>query len=107
MPSISSLCKAVALSAALTSNNVLASEDWFLMAREGECLAIISLERKLPDIGGISDPDAFVAYLRGKGLKSTEQRFDVRVGKAVQVSVPEKGLSPIFVTAENCPKGRQ
>lgn len=44
MPSISSLCKAVALSAALTSNNVLASEDWFLMAREGKRAVIPPLK---------------------------------------------------------------
>lgn len=45
----------------------LASSEWLLMARHGECAQINSLERKVPDPGDVRDPFAFIQLMRNKG----------------------------------------
>lgn len=102
MSSISALSKAIVTSAALMTHSAEAAEHWFLMARHGECFPVKSLERKFPDIGNISDPEGFVRYLHGKGLKAGTEKVEVQAGKAIQVSVPAKDLYLVFVTAESC-----
>jgi hypothetical protein len=81
-----------------------AAEKWFLMARHGECYSVRTLERKFPDIGTIAEPEAFIKFVRAKGLKVTSKTVPVQAGSAVEVLVPEKELSLVFVTAENCSK---
>jgi hypothetical protein len=80
----------------------LAAETWFLMARHGECSPIAGLARKFPDIGNVADPQAFVDFVRAKGLKVTSQAVAVPGGSAREVLVPEKDLSLLFVTAGLC-----
>ena len=79
-----------------------AAQGWFLMARHGECSPVSVLSRTFPDIGGIADPDAFVKFVRAKGLAVTSKPFPVPAGSAMEVQVPEKSLSLVFVTAELC-----
>jgi hypothetical protein len=81
-----------------------AAQGWFLMARHGECSPVSVLSRTFPDIGGIADPDAFVRFVRAKGLAVTSRPFPVPAGSAMEVQVPEKSLSLVFVTAELCSK---
>jgi hypothetical protein len=45
----------------------LASSEWLFMARHGECAQINSLERKVPDLGDVRDPSAFIQLMRDKG----------------------------------------
>jgi hypothetical protein len=61
------------------------------------------LERKFPDLGNVSSPDAFVAFVRGKGLQVTANSMQLPSGKMQEVSVPEKDLALLFVTEEVCP----
>jgi hypothetical protein len=75
---------------------------WFLMARHGECSPVSVLARTFPDIGGIADPDAFIKFVRAKGLSVSSKPFPVPAGSATEVLVPEKSLSLVFVTAELC-----
>lgn len=84
----------------------LAAEAWFLMARHGECAPVSSLARKFPDLGAIADPEAFVRFVRAKGLRVTTTPLSVQAGAAREVLVPEKELSLVFVTAELCAKAR-
>jgi hypothetical protein len=85
-----------------------AAQGWFLMARHGECSPVSVLARTFPDIGGIADPDAFVKFVRAKGITVSTRPFPVPAGSAMEVLVPEKSLSLLFVTAELCkqPAGR-
>jgi len=85
-------------------SDALAAGKWFLLARHGECLSVRSLESKFPDIGLIAEPEAFVTFARAKGLKVTSNAIPVQVGSAVEVLVPERELSLVFVTAEGCAK---
>jgi len=63
-----------------------------------------SLERKFPDIGTIADPEAFIKFALSKGLKVTSKAVPIQAGSAVEVLVPERELSLVFVTVENCSK---
>ena len=86
----------------MAPTSALAADRWFLMARHGECASIRSLERKLPDIGNIAEPDAFVKFILAKGLKVSSKPVPVQAGSAFEVLVPERELSLLFVTAELC-----
>jgi hypothetical protein len=86
----------------VVSQHALAADKWFLLARHGECFPIRSMERKLPDLGNIADPEAFVKFIRAKGLKVDSKVMPVQTGRAVEVRVPEKELALVFVTADVC-----
>jgi hypothetical protein len=79
-----------------------AADTWVLMGRHGECVPVRSLERKVPDIGDIADPDAFIRHMRGKGLAVTSTAMPVQRGAAVEVRVPGKELALVFATRELC-----
>ena len=91
------VCAGLAVSTALQ-----AAERWLLMSRHGECAPIQVLERKVPALGEVSDPEAFVRSMRQRGYEATLNRFSVPRGKAYEIKVPEKGLFLIFVTSEMC-----
>jgi len=78
------------------------SEKWFLMSRHGECAEIKSLQRKIPDIEGVNDPQSFSKLMKEKGYKVITNELKELQGKAVEVSVPDKGLSLIFVVESVC-----
>ena len=78
------------------------SEKWFLMSRHGECAEIKSLQRKIPDIDGIEDPESFSKLMEEKGYEVITNELKELQGKALEVSVPEKGLSLMFVIGSIC-----
>lgn len=81
---------------------VVAADSWHLMSRHGDCFPIRSLERKFADLGNVSDPDAFVAFVKAKGLDVSSRTISLQGRKAVEVLVPGKDLSLVFVTPESC-----
>lgn len=86
----------------MTPTTTQAAERWFLMSRHGDCAEVGVLKRKVPDLGGVSDPDAFASFMRQKGYEVTSSQISVPKGKAQEVNVPQKELFLIFVTAEMC-----
>ena len=86
----------------LLSQPAFAGQRWFLMSRHGDCFPIRSLERKFPDIGNIAEPEAFIRFVRAKGLAISSRPMPVPAGAAVEVQVPAKELALAFVTAELC-----
>jgi hypothetical protein len=80
----------------------LAAAEWFLMSRHGECAEISSLTRKVPDLGDVRDPSAFIKLMRDKGYQVTMNEVSIPNGKAVEVKVPERELSLMFVPPEVC-----
>ncbi len=78
--------------------------EWFLMSRHGECFEISSLKRKIPDMEGIRDPESFIKLMESKNYKVKIGKLEGLEGKAVQVSVPAKGLDLIFVKKSICQK---
>lgn len=78
------------------------SEKWFLMSRHGECAEIKTLQRKIPDIGGINDPESFIKLMEEKGNEVIKNEPKELKGKAVEVSVPNEGLSLMFVVESVC-----
>jgi hypothetical protein len=81
-----------------------ADARWMLMARHGECAEIATLKRRVPDLGEVADPAAFVAHMRRAGLQVISEPLADTGGKAVQVKVPAKDLSLVFVKQELCGK---
>jgi hypothetical protein len=73
------------------------------MSRHGECTEIAVLERKVAGIGGIDSPTAFIRVMRQRGFDVTERTMPEVGGDAMQVDVPKKGLSLLFVKASLCP----
>ena len=80
---------------------------WLLMSRHGECSEIAALERKVADIEGIDDPTTFVRVMRQRGYEVTERTMPEVGGEAMQVDVPAKGLSLLFVRESLCPDTNQ
>jgi hypothetical protein len=78
------------------------SEEWFLLARHGECAKVEILKRKIPNLGEINDPHEFAALMRKSGYKVTITQNPLPNGRAYEVLVPEKELSLMFVTRELC-----
>ena len=79
------------------------SGKWLLMSRHGECSEIAVLERKVADIDGVDSPSAFIRVMRQRGYDVTERAMPEVGGDAIQVDVPEKGLSLWFVRVSLCP----
>ncbi len=79
-----------------------AAEPWFLMSRHGECARIVTLARRIPDLGAVADPQTFVETMRGKGYAATIVEHALPKGAAFEVRVPDKELSLLFVTADVC-----
>ena len=92
----------------LASASVQASEQWFLMARHGECTKIESesFKRELPDLGAVIDPHSFAVRMRKNGYATTVTQHTfpkgAPKGAAFLVTVPSKELSLFFVTAGLC-----
>ena len=84
------------------SPEALAEEQWLLMARHGECTAIEALKRKVPELGDVNDPDSFVKLMRQGGHTTTAAEVPGSGGRAVEVKVPDRGLSLIFARRELC-----
>jgi len=61
------LCSVALLLMFVERSVALASSEWLFMARHGECAQINSLERKVPDLGDVRDPSAFIQLMRDKG----------------------------------------
>ena len=79
------------------------SGKWLLMSRHGECSEIGVLKRKVSDIDGINNPTDFIRLMRQRGYDVIERTMPDVGGDAMQVDVPEKGLSLLFVRAILCP----
>ena len=78
------------------------TEKWFLMARHGECAEIKSLQRKVPDIEGINDPQSFSKLMKEKCYEVITNELKELQGKAIEISVPDKRLSLMFVIESIC-----
>jgi hypothetical protein len=79
-----------------------AAPEWFLFSRHGECVEIATLKRKVPDLGEIHAPVAFVQFMRSKGYEVMVNEVLIPMGNAVEVRVPERELALMFVTASAC-----
>jgi hypothetical protein len=95
---------ALLLGASFATPAAAQTERWMLMARHGECAEIASLKRKIPDLGEVADPAAFVERMRRSGYQVSSADVALAGGRAVEVRVPEKELSLIFVAAGLCGK---
>lgn len=78
------------------------AETWFLMARHGECNKIEVLKRKVPEIAGVKNPQSFKKLMESMGHKVIIKKLEGLEDKAVQVSVPDKGLDLMFVKKSIC-----
>ena len=82
-------------------------EKWFLMSRHGECADIGVLQRKIPDLGEIEDPQAFIQFMNEKGHEVivedvyASEREELK-GVAFDVRVPAEELSLMFVKSILC-----
>lgn len=85
----------------------LVASGWFLMARHGGCAEFGSLKRKVPDLGEVRDPTAFVTLMRDKGYQVTLNEVSTPNGKVVEVKMQERELSMMFVTPEVCQQSEE
>jgi hypothetical protein len=84
-----------------------AQPAWQLMARHGECAEIgTALRRKVPDIGNVGDPQAFLALMRSKGHAVSSEAMPGLDGRVVSVNVPALELSLLFATREFCKQAK-
>lgn len=72
------------------------------MSRHGGCADIVSLKRKVPDLGEVRDPAVFIQLMRVKGYQVTVNKVTMSTGKVVEIKAPERELFLMFVTQEVC-----
>lgn len=82
-------------------------EKWFLMSRHGECAEIGVLQRKIPDLGNIEDPQTFILFMGKKGHEVIVKdvyanESEGLKGIAFDVQVPAEELSLTFVKSILC-----
>lgn len=70
--------------------------------RHRECADIASLTRKVPDLGEIRDPSAFIQLMRNKGYQETVNKVTTSTRKVVEINAPEQEPFLLFVTPEVC-----
>lgn len=87
---------------ATVAPTIQAAEQWSLMARHGECASVASLERKVPELGEVRDPQAFAALMRKGGHKVSVKQIPTAKGSAYEVVVPERELALVFVPTNLC-----
>lgn len=92
----------VAAVIAAAASSIEAQEQWLLMSRHGECVSISSLKRVFPDMEAVSTPEAFIAFVKRKGLRVTIREFEVPVGQLRGVEVPQKELALWFANRPLC-----
>ena len=80
----------------------LAASEWLLMSRHGECEEIQSLNRKVPDLGDVRDPTAFISLMRDKGYQVTVNEVSMPNGKVAEVKVTERELFLMLVAPDVC-----
>lgn len=102
LPTLRALCIAALAAVQALPANAQAVGPWFLQSRHGECSPVRGLARKFADLGPVADPQAFIEFVRAKGLTVSSTALPVQAGAAVQVLVPQKELALVFVTAELC-----
>lgn len=78
------------------------SSEWFLVSRHGECAEIKVLEKKIPDLSGVDSPATFIKVVQDRGYEVKMNEIRELNGNAVQVDVPAKGLSVMFVRKIMC-----
>ena len=61
-----------------------------------------SLKRKDPDLGDVRNPTALVKLMHDKEYRVVVNEITMPKGKVVEVRVPEREVSLIFVTPEVC-----
>lgn len=96
------LCSVTLLLLVVERSFAPAASEWILMSRHGEYAEIQCLKQKVPDLGDIRDPSAFAKLMRDKGYQVTVNEASTPNGKVVEVKVPERELSLMFVTPEVC-----
>ena len=79
-----------------------ANDEWYLISRHGSCAEINILERKVGDMSGVETPEDFIELMLSKGYEVEVNEPSNLEGNAVQVEVPEKSLSLMFVTRKLC-----
>lgn len=99
---LSAILFGIALFVSIGQSAASAASEWFLLSRHGGCADIEILKRKVPDLGDVKDPYAFIKLMRDKGHQVKVDETSMPNGKVVEVAVPERELSLIFVTAEVC-----
>lgn len=82
-----------------------AADAWFLMGRHGECAPFAVLHRKFPDLGQVTDPEAFLRFAAAKGLAVHSSPVAIAGGSAVEVRIPDQGLALLFVAGGPCAGG--
>ena len=79
-----------------------AAAQWQLMTRHGECDGLDVLRSEIPDLGEISDPDAFIRQMRDRGHDTSAEVVPGTDGQTVVVKVPALKLDLVFATRTVC-----
>ena len=79
-----------------------ANDEWYLISRHGSCSEIKILERKVGDMSGVETPEDFIELMQSNGYEVIVNEPSNLEGNAVQIEVPKKSLSLMFVTRGLC-----
>lgn len=88
------LCSAV-------SQSCIAAE-WLLLSREGGCVPLDTLKRKLPELPSVQTPEAFEAYLKAAAVMYSRKVHAEPGGSFNEFQVPSAGLSVVLVPRRQC-----
>jgi hypothetical protein len=95
----------VLLAFAVVSGDVPAAGgqgDWMLMSRHGECAALASLRREVPDLPDIAEPGALIEFLESRRHFVEARPLPGSAGRAYEVQVSDLSLHLVLVRESLC-----
>ena len=77
---------------------------WMLMSRQGACVEINSLTRKLPNLPKISEVSSLIEFLKSQGHFVHSKELRGSAGRAYEIEVSDMSLHLLLVRDSLCPK---
>ncbi len=82
--------------------NIAQAQDWYAMARHGECIALSNVTERKELLKGLSTPLEIENKLKKEGVNySLEPLFDTVEGM-LKLNVPSENLAMILVQKQFC-----
>ena len=93
---------AMILVAALAPWPALAAQDWMLMGREGDCVELARAAAREAVLLDIRGPDQLAERLTRRGEKFRREVIAGNGVTVVQIAIPGRGMTLIFVPRSLC-----
>lgn len=86
----------------LIFSNIVQAEDWYAMARHGECIALSKATDRKELLKGLKTPIEIENKLKKEGIHYLMKPLFDNVEGMIKLDVPDEGLAMILVQRKFC-----